>query len=189
MQPGQTVAILGAGGGVGHVAVQMARARRAEVFGIDSAGKADRIAALGPVPIDRETPVANYVAQHTQGRGFDLVYDCVGGASLDAAFQAVRRFGHVVSCLDWGTHAFAPLSFKAASYSGVFTLLPLLTGESGQRDGEILAEAAELVEAGLLKPVLDPTLFAFDPEGAAQAYDAVTGRAGRGKVVVIVRPD
>jgi hypothetical protein len=45
--------------------------------------------------------------------------------TLDASFQAVRRFGHVVS---WGTHALGPLSFRAATYSGVFTLLPLLTG-------------------------------------------------------------
>jgi len=50
------------------------------------------------------------------------------GVTLDASFQAVRRFGHVVSCLGWGTHALGPLSFRAATYSGVFTLLPLLTG-------------------------------------------------------------
>jgi NADPH2:quinone reductase len=49
--------------------------------------------------------------------------------TLDASFQAVRRFGHVVSCLGWGTHALGPLSFRAATCSGVFTLLPLLTGE------------------------------------------------------------
>jgi NADPH2:quinone reductase len=67
--------------------------------------------------------VADYVAQHTAGRGFDLIYDTVGGATLDASFQAVARFGHVVSALGWGTHALAPLSFRAATYSGVFTLL------------------------------------------------------------------
>ncbi len=52
--------------------------------------------------------------------GFDIVYDTVGGAGLDASFHAVRRFGHVVSCLGWGTHSLGPLSFRAASYSGVF---------------------------------------------------------------------
>ncbi|WP_249781079.1 zinc-dependent alcohol dehydrogenase family protein [Bradyrhizobium sp. dw_78] len=189
VQPGQTVAILGAGGGVGHVASQIAAARGAKVFGVDNAAKGDRIAKLGAIPIDRELPVPQYVAQYAEGRGFDLVYDCVGGASLDAAFQAVGRFGHVVSCLGWGTHALAPLSFKAASYSGVFTLLPLLTGEGRARHGDILHEAAAMIEAGRLKPLLDQTPFAFSPDGVEQAYDAVTSRAGRGKVVVTLVPE
>lgn len=40
--------------------------------------------------------------------------------------QILSRFGHVVSALGWGTHALAPLSFRAGTYSGVFTLLPRL---------------------------------------------------------------
>jgi len=49
---------------------------------------------------------------------FDIVYDTVGGATLDASLSAVRRFGHVVSALGRGTHALAPLSFRAGTYSG-----------------------------------------------------------------------
>ena len=90
---------------------------------------------------------------------FDLVYDTAGGASLDASFAAVRRFGHVVSCLGWGTHTLGPLSFRAATYSGVFTLLPLLTGEGRKHHGDILAEATRLAEAGQLVPTLDPRRF------------------------------
>jgi NADPH2:quinone reductase len=75
-----------------------------------------------------------------------------GWRIANAVFQAVSRFGRVVSCLGWGTHALAPLSFKAASYPGVFMLLPLLTGKGRQHHDEILAEAAATVEAGLLKP-------------------------------------
>lgn len=55
------------------------------------------------------------------------------GISLD--------YTHVVSCLGWGSHALAPLSFKAASYSGVFTLLPLLTGEGRAHHGEIMFDS------------------------------------------------
>jgi NADPH2:quinone reductase len=109
--------------------------------------------------VDRSEPVADYVARLTGGRGFDLVYDTVGGTVLDASFAAVRRFGHVVSCLGWGTHALAPLSFKAATYSGVFTLLPLLTGKGRAHHGEILAEATRLAETGQLVPTLDPRRF------------------------------
>ena len=64
----------------------------------------------------------------------------------------MRRFGHVVSALGWGTHALAPLSFRAATYSGVFTLLPLLSGEGRAHHGEIMAEATRLIEAGKLVP-------------------------------------
>jgi len=50
---------------------------------------------------------------------FDIVNDAIGGATLDAAFGAVRRFGHVVSALGWGTRArrfrFAPAPTPACS--------------------------------------------------------------------------
>lgn len=179
---GQQVLVLGAAGGVGHVAVQLARAFGAEVFGVDSGAKAEFIASLGATPIDYHAhSVEDYVARYSGGRGFDVVYDTVGGASLDAAFQAVRRFGHVVSSLGWGTHALAPLSFRAASYSGVFTLLPLLTGDGREHHGDILANAARLVEAGQLMPRLDPRAFTLDT--IAQAHEAVTSSPA-GKIVV-----
>jgi hypothetical protein len=64
-----------------------------------------------------------------QASGFDIVFDTVGGATLDVSFGLVKPYsGRVVSILGWGTHSLAPLSFRGASYSDVFTLLPLLTG-------------------------------------------------------------
>ncbi|UEM25113.1 zinc-dependent alcohol dehydrogenase family protein (plasmid) [Skermanella mucosa] len=180
---GRTVLVQGGAGGVGHVAIQVARAFGATVWATGSADKADVIARLGATPIDYlAEPVEDYVARHTQGRGFDLVYDTVGGPVLDASFLAVRRFGHVVSALGWGTHALAPLSFRAATYSGVFTLLPMLTGEGKARHGEILRQAAALVEAGKLLPLLDPRRFSLDR--AADAHAAVESGTARGKVVV-----
>ena len=160
VKSGQTVLVLGGAGGVGHVAVQIARAFGADVYAADGASKADYIRSLGATPIDHAAEsVEDYVARYTGGKGFDLVYDTVGGAGLDAAFKAVKRFGHVVTSLGWGTHALAPLSFKAASYSGVFTLLPLLTGEGREHHGEIMKEATRLAEAGKLVPRLDARQF------------------------------
>ena len=181
MHAGQRVLVQGAGG-VGRMVIQLARARGGEVWAVDSAAKQDSIAALGAIPIDRSRPVEAYVAEHTGGAGFDLVYDTVGGAALDASFHAVRRFGHVVSCLGWGTHALAPLSFRAATYSGVFTLLPLLTGEGRAHHGEILQQATTLVEAGLVIPRLDPRRFTFDT--IEEAHASVERRDAGGKVVV-----
>ncbi len=183
VRSGQQVLVLGAGGGVGHIAVQIAKATGANVFAVDGASKADYLASLGATPIDyRAETVEDYVRNHTGGKGFDIVYDTVGGAGLDTAFQAVGRFGHVVSALGWGTHALAPLSFKAASYSGVFTLLPLLTDEGRSHHGEILREVSKLVEAGKLMPRLDPHRFGL--ADVAEAHALIEDRTANGKLVV-----
>lgn len=183
LRAGQTVLVLGGGGGVGHMAIQIAVAMGADVYGVDSSRKADYIRSLGATPIDYATEsVEAYVERLTGGRGFDVVYDTVGGAGLDSAFRAVSRFGHVVSSLGWGAHALAPLSFKAASYSGVFTLLPLLTGEGREHHGEIMREATRLAEAGKLMPRLDPRRFDLETVGDAQAL-IESGQAD-GKLVI-----
>ena len=183
---GQTVLVHGGAGGVGHVAVQIAVAQGAKVYATGSTHNQATIESFGAVAIDyRSTGVADYVAQYTQGEGFDVVYDTVGGATLDASFLAVREYvGHVVSCLGWGEHKLAPLSFRGATYSGVFTLLPLLSGRHRAHHGHILAEVAQLVEAGKLKVRVDPQRFSLDNAEAAHAL-AASGKAN-GKVVVDV---
>jgi NADPH2:quinone reductase len=185
VEPGQTVLVQGGAGGVGHMAIQIALAHGARVFATGSAASQAAIAALGAVPIDyRAIDVAAYVGEHTGGRGFDIVYDTVGGATLDASFKAVRRFGHVVSALGWGTHALAPLSFKAATYSGVFTLLPVLTGEGRAHHGAILREATRLAEAGKLLPRMDSRRFTLDT--VLDAYRLIEAGQAQGKLVVDV---
>jgi NADPH2:quinone reductase len=185
VQPGQTVLIQGGAGGIGHVAIQLALARGATVFATGSGAQAQIIRQMGATPIDYQTTsVEDYVSEHTGGKGFDVVFDTAGGTSLDASFKAVARFGHVVSALGWGTHSLAPLSFRAASYSGVFTLLPLLTGEGRAHHGEILREATHLAESGKLLPRLDPRR--FDLRSVAEAYALLSGRQALGKLVVDV---
>lgn len=179
---GQSVLVQGGAGGVGHVAVQIARALGAQVYAVDGAAKGSYLQSLGATPIDRDEDVETYVDRHTAGRGFDVVYDTVGGAVLDASFRAVARFGHVVSALGWGTHALAPLSFKAASYSGVFALLPLLTGEGRVHHGEILRSANALIERGDLVPKVDPRR--FDLSSVADAHAALVARTATGKIVI-----
>lgn len=184
VQPGQRVLVQGGAGGVGFMALQLALARGAQVWATGNAAQAEIITAQGATFIDyeRET-VADYVAAHTGGQGFDVIFDTVGGASLDASFQAVRSYGgHVVSSLGWGTHALAPLSFRAATYSGVFTLLPLLSGQGRAAHGAILREAARLAEQGQLRVRLDPARYALGQANQAQA--AVASGQARGKVVV-----
>jgi NADPH:quinone reductase-like Zn-dependent oxidoreductase len=185
VKKGETALVIGAAGGVGHIALQLAHARGAKTFGVDRAEAADYLGSLGTIPIDRNTAVGDYVRDLTGGQGFDVVYDCVG--ALDDAFLAVRRFGRVTSSLGWSTHSLAPLSFRAATYGGVFTLAPLLTGEGREAHGRILGEATRLAEAGQLMPRLDGRRFAFDQTGDAHAL--VREGFTRGKVIVEIIAD
>lgn len=183
---GQRVLVHGGAGGVGHLAVQLAQAHGAQVFATGAAESREAIEDYGATAIDyRTTTVADYVQAHTGGEGFDIIYDTVGGATLDASFEAVKPYhGHVVSALGWGTHALAPLSFRAATYSGVFTLRPLLTGEGRAHHGEILREATRLAGRGQLRTRLDPREFSL--AAAEQAYRLIEEGAANGKVVVTV---
>lgn len=182
---GQKVLIQGGTGGVGHVAVQIAKSLGADVFATGNGSQAEYLKSIGATPIDyKKDNVADYVERYTSGHGFDVVYDTGGGAILDASFAAVRRFGHVVSCLGWGSHSLAPLSFKAATYSGVFTLYPLLSGEGRKHYGEIMDQATKLAEAGKLRPRVDARIFNLGQAGSAHA--AIDEHTAEGKLVITI---
>jgi NADPH2:quinone reductase len=189
VRPGHTVLVHGGAGGVGHIAVQLARARGAVVYATGrGSADLDLIRGYGAQPIDAHTPAQEYVASMTGGAGFDVIFDTIGGATLDASFGAVRRYtGHVVSILGWGSHSLAPLSFRGATYSGVFTLLPLLSGEGRAHHGEILAAAAEIIDTGALTPRVDETTYGWTT--VHRAHRAVESGTARGRVVVDLTRD
>jgi NADPH:quinone reductase len=174
------VLVHGGAGSVGASAVQLAVARGATVVATGTGASLDVIESLGAQPVDR----------HELERGepvgeFDVVFDTVGGETLQRSFDLVtRRTGRVVSILGWGSHSLAPLSFRGATYSGVFTLQPLLDGVNRARHGNVLREANALIDAGLLAPQVDPHRFTL--ESAEDAHDLVRGGGSRGKVVVDV---
>ncbi len=183
VRDGQKVLVLGGSGGVGHVAVQIAKARGATVFATASTAKHDMVQQLGAVPIDYHTTSIEQIVQtFTNGQDFDVVYDTVGGSTLDDAFKAVCNYGHVVSSYGWGQHNLMPLSRKSATYSGVFVLLPLLTGKGRAHHGEILHQATQLAEANQLRPVVDPRHFSLDT--ALSAHEAVDQGTAVSKIVI-----
>jgi NADPH:quinone reductase-like Zn-dependent oxidoreductase len=187
---GHSVLIHAGAGGVGHVAIQVARAFGAEVFATVSPSKRKIVEDFGAVPVDyRAASVEEYVASCTQGKGFDIVYDTVGGATLDSSFAAVKHYtGHALSCLGWGSHSLAPLSFRGASYSGVFTLFPLLSGKGRAHHGDILSQAAGLVEAGKLQPLLNQQRFTAQNVGDAFAL-VESGALGKVAVELLGTPE
>jgi NADPH2:quinone reductase len=160
---GQTVLIHAGAGGVGHIAVQIAHAFGSQVFATVSPDKTEIATRFGATAIDyKALSLEEYLAKYTDGAGFDVVYDTVGGKTLDDSFASVRRYtGHVLSCLGWGSHSLASLSFRGATYSGVFTLLPLITGEGRTHHGEIQAAAAKLTDEGKLKPFYRENISTF----------------------------
>lgn len=104
VQAGHRVLVQGGAGGVGHIAVQIAKARGAQIFATGSAKSPEIIEGFGATAIDyRSQAPADYLEQYTDGGGFNIVYDTVGGATLDASFAVLKVYtGHVVSCLGWG---------------------------------------------------------------------------------------
>jgi NADPH:quinone reductase-like Zn-dependent oxidoreductase len=184
VRSGQKVLVHAAAGGVGHVAVQIAKALGAEVFATASTPqKLDVARQFGATPINyREQKVAEYVEQHTGGKGFDIVYDTVGGVTLDDSFKAMRHYGHVLSCAAFGYHGLATGSLRAMTLSGVYVLLPMLSGEGRAHHGEILRQVAKLAEDGQLRPLLDPRRFTL--ETAMQAHAVQGAGDSIGKLVI-----
>lgn len=181
---GQKVLVHGGAGGVGHMAIQIAQAFGAEVFATASGKGLTYIESLGATAIDyTTTQLEDYLEKYTKGKGFDIVFDTLGGNTLDNAFKSVKRYtGHVITSLGWGTHNLAPLSFLGATYSGVFTLLPLLTGEGQAHHGEILASATKIIEEGKLKPLLSPKTFALSELN--EALSELEKPSGIGKIAI-----
>jgi len=181
---GHTVLIQGGAGGVGHIATQLAVAQRATVFATVAPGQFELMEKYGAIPIDyTKAKPEQYVRQFTEDQGFDIIFDTVGGVTLDHSFKAARQYtGHVISILGWGTHSLAPLSFHGATYSGVFTLYPLITGKCREHHGDILRQAAQLIEAGKMLPILDPAIYGL--EKINDAYAALENGQASGKIVI-----
>lgn len=183
VRAGQRVLVQGGAGGVGHMAVQIARAHGAEVFATASAEKREIVESFGATAIDyRKSTVEQYVADHTDGMGFDMVYDSVGGQALDDSLVAARTYGHVLSCYAFGSHNLAPGSLRCVTLSGIYVLLPLLSGEGLAHHGDILREATRLVEEGKVKPLLDSRHYGLADVHAA--HDAQVSGKILGKLVI-----
>lgn len=182
----QTVLVHGGAGGVGHLAVQMARHMGATVF---ATGGSDEQAALieklGATYIDyRSEKVADYVAKHTDGVGFDVIYDSVGGGNLPNSFEAAKLCGQVSTTVSLVETDLSPVHFKGLSLHVVFMLIPMIHNYKRENHGAILRTITDIVDAGALTPVLDSETFTLEQAGDAHARLA-SGKA-MGKIVIDV---
>ncbi|WP_226658719.1 zinc-dependent alcohol dehydrogenase family protein [Pseudalkalibacillus hwajinpoensis] len=186
VRPGQKVLIHGATGGVGHIAIQLAKSLGAIVYTTASTSMKMNIGKeLGAdYAINyKETSVEDYVNQYTDGKGFDAVFDTVGGDNMEKSFHAVKNGGQVACIVGSGEHDMTPLYVKSATYHGVLMLVPMLTNEGREHHGDILTNVARMVDHNVLKPVLDEESFTFST--IADAHTRLESGKTIGKVVAV----
>ena len=179
---GDHVLVHGATGGVGHVGIQLARWRGAEVATTASSQhKLDISADLGAdTLINYQTePVADYVERSADGRGFDVVFDTVAGENVRTSVHAARLNGQIATVGAPAEGALRPAYGSGLSVHFVSMLIPMLYGEGRARHGEILRQAATLVEDGHLRPLVDEEAFTFDEIGEAHAYAEAGEQIGK----------
>jgi len=184
IEGGQQVLVQGGAGGVGHVAVQLATYFGAAVYATGSGEKKMQlIKELGATPINYKIEsVEEFVAVHTAGKGFDLVFDSVGGPNMVKSFEAAALNANVVSTVALCELDLTLAHFKGLSLHVVFMLIPMLHDFKRMEHARILRELTKIVEKGALKPVLDVERFALEEVGAAHAR-LESGKA-IGKVVI-----
>jgi NADPH:quinone reductase len=183
---GQKVLVQGGAGGVGHVALQLAKHFGADVYATGTGDKQmEVIKGYGATPIDfAAQKIADYVSEYTDGAGFDLIFDSVGGANMTNSFEAAALNANIATTVGLLELDLSPAHFKGLSLHIVFMLLPMLSNQGREKHGAILTELAEIVDAGALKPLLDDTVFDLDIVG--DAYDRLTSGQAIGKVVIDV---
>ncbi len=186
LSAGDEILIHGATGGVGNIAIQLAKWAGAKVYTTASSPQKLQIAKeLGAdAAINyKQTSVEDYVNKYTNGKGFDYIFDTVGGDNLDRSFAAAALHGTVVAIAARSTHDLTPLHSKGLSFHVVFMLLHILNEEHRKQNGDFLKKITEIIEEGRLRPLIDQKRFTFDEVAAAHQY--LDSNQAIGKIVLV----
>ena len=172
LEPGETVLIHG-GGGVGHFAVQIAHAAGALVVVVGNAAmKADLLDLGADRFVDYETgDFEEAVDEVSGGLGADVVFDTVGGDTLEQSIPALAEYGRMVTIVGSAGGALGQASGKNATVH--FLMM--------ERDGGMMDRVASLAERRLLRPLVAET---FPLEEAAEAHRALEKGGVHGKIVL-----
>ena len=190
LKNGQTVLIHAGAGGVGHIAIQLAKIKGAKVYTTVSTPDKERLARqLGadlPILYRQKDFVAEAIAQ-TQGKGVDLAVDTVGGKTFFDTLSAVKYGGDLVTLLEPdATRGNLKLARKRNQRIGMeLVLTPMLEGilEAQKYQGRILRQCAEWIDTGRLKIHLSRT---FPLEKASEAHQAIEMGSSIGKIALTV---
>lgn len=183
----QTILIHGGVGGVGHIAVQLAKYFGATVYTTvtrnDDFELAKSFGATEAINAITED-VASYVTRLTHNKGFDVIFDTIGGPNLDKSLIAAAIDANVVTTVSRSTHDLTPMHSKSLSLHVVFMLIPILLNQGREAHGEILTTVAKIVDEGKLKPLIDPHKFTL--ETVADAHALLESGKAKGKVVISI---
>jgi NADPH:quinone reductase len=187
LQPGETVLVLGAAGGVGTAALQIAKAAGARVIAAAStAAKCELCSELGAdatIDYGRDN-LREALKSLTGGRGADVVYDPVGGELAEPAFRSIAwrgRYlvvgfaGGAIPALPWNLAL-----LKGASIVGVFW--GDFVRREPQAQAQALAQLAGWYAEGKIRPVIDARL---PMDELREAYTRMGSRQVRGKLLLI----
>ena len=188
LEPGEKVLIHAGAGGVGHVAIQLAKLKGADVCTtISSQEKADFVKQLGAdYAINyQQTDFAKAVLDWTNGEGVDLAFDTVGGQTFEKTFPAIRIYGDIVTILQPSDATNWKVARQRNLRIGLELMLtPMMQGmvEAQAHHGEILSECAKLMDEGKLKICVNRT---FGLEEVAKAHELLEAGSMIGKLVIV----
>jgi NADPH:quinone reductase-like Zn-dependent oxidoreductase len=181
LQPGQSVLINGAAGGVGTFAVQIARSFGAHVTGVCSTRNIDLVHSIGAEKVIDYTR-EDFTAGATR---YDVIFDLVGNHSLAALRRVLQPTGTFVACGGGGPDK-SSLDLLLPMFQQLATApftKQKLTGVFAKFNQQDLALLAEMIESGKVKPVLDRTYSLGD---VPDAIRYVEGCHARGKVTIAI---
>jgi NADPH:quinone reductase-like Zn-dependent oxidoreductase len=167
VKPGDTVAVSAAAGGVGSIAVQLARRAGATVIGIAGPASAGWLASVGVTPVAYGEGLADRL-RAIAGPGIDAFIDCVGGGYVDLALELGVPADRIETIIDW----------QAAQRAGT-----KMDGLAAVQDpAAVLSELAALIAAGELTVPIART---YPLEQVQDAYAELEQRHTRGKIVLL----
>jgi len=189
VQVGETVLIHAGGGGVGHVAVQLAKLHRCRV--IATASRPESLELCRELGAD---VVINYskddfveaVKQDTRGKGCPVVFDTVGYQTFDRSLDCVAVNGRMVTIVGTASEFIPQKLFRInATLHFEFMGTPTVHGIRPEGQGEILSAAAELIESDMLSPHVSRVL---GLEQLPEAHRLQESGHVTGKIVIRVNP-
>lgn len=188
LQAGQTVLIHAGAGGVGHVAIQLAKLKGARVITtVTSEQKIEFVKAMGADETIIYTPagLADAVNELTSGKGADVVFDTVGAEVFKQSIAATAHFGRLVTLLDPGELSLAEARMRNLLIGFELMLTPMLRDLPEARDKhlDILKQCAQWFDEGLLKAHISRQLPLAE---AVKAHESIETGHSTGKIVLVV---
>ncbi|MDH5572219.1 MAG: zinc-dependent alcohol dehydrogenase family protein [Gammaproteobacteria bacterium] len=189
MKTGQKILIHAGAGGVGHIAVQLAKIAGTEVCTTVSTNKkANFVKQLGAdnIVLYKNNPVQEAIMTWTGNEGVDIAFDTVGGPVLESCFACTKVYGDVVTLLQPDVNInWTEARKRNLRFSMELMLSPVMLEleKAKQHQGNILRQCTELFEAGKLQT---PHIKVYSLADAANAHDYLEQQHPMGKVVLTI---